>query len=224
MSFFFTRTLIFSFSMALASFLLLTAAAATAHGQSASASAPATSSSSSILAQSSPSWLSSIGVPSGVATSYPTGQIDTGATLSTQTLNLTAYPSPWTAPPTDSAEVQAVYNAIDWTHVPNATVQKATANGDLDMSGADVSNDNFCWWSNTNCVTPKVNYLPQDIYYCPRVGDWGLTYDDGPFNPTGNNATTQWSEPNLYNFLAEHNNQKATLFVSPWRSSFSALC
>lgn len=173
-----------------------------------------TATSSSILAVSSPTWLPDFPVPSGVATSYPTGQVPTSDTLPTQTLNLSSYPEPWSSPPTDHPEIQTVINAIDWSHVPNATVRKADSNGDLDFSGYDASTDPDCWWSDTNCVQPKVSYLPQDIYRCPRVGDWGLTYDDGPFNPTGNNATDQWAEPNLYNFLAEHNNQKATLFVS----------
>ncbi|KAI8147218.1 hypothetical protein BJV82DRAFT_598198 [Fennellomyces sp. T-0311] len=161
-----------------------------------------------VLAVPSPTWLPSFPVPSGVATSYQTSR-NTDPTLDRTTLNLTAYPEPWTSPTTNHPEIQAVINAIDWSHVPNATVNKAKSNGDLDMSGYDAS-DPYCWWSNTNCVKPKVTYLPEDIYYCPRPGDWGLTYDDGPFNPpdTGN---ASWAEPNLYNFLAEHE-QTATLF------------
>ena len=171
----------------------------------------ATSTDSGILAVSSPTWLPQFSVPSGVATSYQTNR-NTDPTLSTQTLNLTAYPEPWGAPTTNTPEIQNVINSIDWGHVPNATVRKALSNGDLDMSGYDSTTDPYCWWSDSNCVKPKVSYLPEDIYYCPRVGDWGLTYDDGPFNvpDTGNSS---WAEPNLYNFLAEHN-QTATLFVS----------
>lgn len=177
-----------------------------------SSGSPSAFSSGSILAVSSPTWLPNFPVPSGVATSYPSGPIPTGATLDRTTLNLTDYPTGWESPPTDHPEVQAVINAIDWSRVPNATVHKALSNGDLDMNGYPDS-DPYCWWSDTNCVKPKVDYLPEDIYLCPRVGDWGLTYDDGPFNPTGDNTTDRYAEPELYNFLAAHN-QKATLFVS----------
>lgn len=47
-------------------------------------------------------------------------------------------------------------------------------------------------------------------------GDWGLNYDDGPFNRyTDSNAAVEnkYAEPALYNFLAE-NNLHSTLFVS----------
>ncbi|RCH97830.1 hypothetical protein CU098_001544, partial [Rhizopus stolonifer] len=43
-------------------------------------------------------------------------------------------------------------------------------------------------------------------------GDWGLTYDDGPFiKVSGQTYENSYAEPRLYNFLAE-TNQKATLF------------
>lgn len=170
--------------------------------------------SSGLLAVQSPTWLPDFPKPSGVVTSYPTGPADTGATLDKTTLNLTAYPEPWGKPTVDHPEIKAVIDAIDWSHVPNATVNKAKSNGDLDMDGYDASNDPYCWWSDTNCVKPKVSYLPEDIYYCPNVGDWGLNFDDGPYNPSDDDPIlNKYSEPELYNFLAEHN-QTATLFVS----------
>lgn len=43
-------------------------------------------------------------------------------------------------------------------------------------------------------------------------GDWGLNYDDGPFNLAGEEALDKWAEPELYNFLAKTNDQKASLF------------
>ncbi|CDS08304.1 hypothetical protein LRAMOSA02252 [Lichtheimia ramosa] len=168
--------------------------------------------SSGLLAVQSPTWLPDFPKPSGVVTSYPTGPADTGATLDKTTLNLTAYPEPWGKPTVDHPEIKAVIDAIDWSHVPNATVNKAKSNGDLDMDGYDASNDPYCWWSDTNCIKPKVSYLPEDIYYCPNVGDWGLNFDDGPYNPSDDDPIlNKYSEPELYNFLAEHN-QTATLF------------
>ncbi|KAI9013908.1 chitin deacetylase [Phycomyces nitens] len=167
--------------------------------------------SSGILAVSSPTWLPAFPKPSNVLDGYPTGPLDTSTTLSHATLDLKVYPEPWKSPSTTHPEVLAVYNAIDWTHVPAASTHKAKSNGDLDFAGYDENKDPYCWWSDTNCVDPKVSYLPSDISYCPRAGDWGLTYDDGPFNPTGNSAVDKYAEPNLYNFLAT-TNQKSTLF------------
>ncbi|KAI7877498.1 glycoside hydrolase/deacetylase [Lichtheimia hyalospora FSU 10163] len=177
-----------------------------------SSSSPSSSSDNGLSPQASPTWLPDFPKPADIISSYPSGNgPEITDTLSKQTLNLSAYPEPWGKPTTDHPEIQKVIQAIDWSKVPNATIHTPKGNGDLDMSGYDSNTDPYCWWSATNCVKPKTNDLPEDIYYCPRVGDWGLTYDDGPFNPTDDNATSSWSEPNLYNFLAKHN-QTATLF------------
>ncbi|KAF9909257.1 chitin deacetylase [Linnemannia zychae] len=53
-----------------------------------------------------------------------------------------------------------------------------------------------CWWTCQKCESPT------DITSCPKVGTWGLTYDDGP-SP---------DSPRLYDNLSAHN-QKATLFI-----------
>lgn len=134
-------------------------------------SSAATPSSSGILAVSSPTWLPSVAPISGLPTAVPTGSIPTGAlATSVPNFNASAYPEGWKTPPTDSAEVQAVIKALDWTKVPNAPTHKAESNGDLVMTGYDANTDPYCWWSDTNCVKPKVDYLPEDIYYCPRPG------------------------------------------------------
>ncbi|CAO3621367.1 unnamed protein product [Cunninghamella blakesleeana] len=184
-------------------------------GTPTSSAASSTSSSSStsdgLLPQSSPTWLPNFTRPSNVNNGYTnTNQIDTNATLSRTTLNTTDYPEPWSPATTDHPEVQAVYNSIDWSKVPNATVHQVNKDGSVIVTGGA---DDYCWWSSSNCIQPKVNYLPQDVYYCPTAGDWGLNYDDGPYNPSDTDAVlNQYAEPQLYNFLAEHNNQKATLF------------
>ncbi|KAI8350133.1 hypothetical protein BD560DRAFT_450161 [Blakeslea trispora] len=149
--------------------------------------------------------------PTDVVTSYNPGPYDTSASLSTA--QLAGFPTPWTSPPTDSAEVLAVYNKIDWSLVPKAPVRKQDANGAW-LSTSDGESDPYCWWSSTNCVKPKASYLPPDIYTCPNAGDWGLNYDDGPFNRyTDSNAKVEneYAEPALYNFLAR-NNLHSTLF------------
>lgn len=147
-----------------------------------------------------------------VVSSYNYGPYNTSAQLPTYTL--TSYPEPWKTPDTTNAEVQAAIAKIDWSLVPNAPVRVQDANGFT--PDTDGSEDPYCWWSDTNCVTPKIN-IPQDYYTCGRKGDWGLSYDDGPFNLyTGADAAEEnpYAEPALYNFLEEHENQKTNLFVS----------
>ncbi|KAG2237530.1 hypothetical protein INT48_005566 [Thamnidium elegans] len=167
------------------------------------------SSTSDYIAQFSPIF-PSMAPASGVVSSYNYGPYDTATTLPTTTLS--GYPSPWASPDTKSNEVQDAYNKIDWSLVPKAPVRKQNSKGFV--PDTDGSKDPYCWWSDTNCVTPKIR-IPQDIYQCPTKGDWGLSYDDGPFNRyTDENAAVEnpYAEPALYNFLAEHNNQKANLF------------
>ncbi|KAG0173299.1 hypothetical protein DFQ28_005954 [Apophysomyces sp. BC1034] len=174
----------------------------------------ATSTSSSILAVSSPAWLPDFPKPADVVAAYPTNLPNITATLSHASLNLSEYPEPWSSPKTDHPEIAAVMKALDWTKVPNAAIHTDDKNGDISFSGYDENKDPYCWWSDTNCVKPKATYLPEDVYECPKAGDWGQTFDDGPFNPSDEKALiplNKWAEPELYNFLAQHN-QKATLF------------
>jgi hypothetical protein len=183
-------------------------------------SAAATTTSSGILAVASPTWLPDFPKPTGVNSGYPSGTLNLTDSLPHTSLNLSSYPEPWGEPTTDHPEIKAVMKAIDWTKVPKAPIRKAKSNGDLDMSGYDEGKDPYCWWSDTNCVKPKASYLPEDISICPNAGDWGLNYDDGPFNPQGEDKELdKWAEPELYNFLAKTNNQKATLFVSNFHST-----
>lgn len=148
-----------------------------------------------------------------VVTSYNPDQFDSTLTLDTN--GLSGYPNAWEAPSTTSAEVKAAYNLINWSKVPKAPVRKQKSNGAW-VSDSDGDSDPYCWWSSTNCISPKASYLPDDIYTCPKKGDWGLNYDDGPFNRyTDENAKKEnpYAEPALYNFLRK-TNQKSTLFVS----------
>lgn len=163
------------------------------------------------IAQFSPAF-PSMTPATGVVTSYNPGPYNISAELETYTLK--GYPEPWSSPDPKHPEVQAVYKKIDWSLVPKAPVRKQTSKGFVPDTDGDK--DPYCWWSDTNCVSPKIN-IPKDIYECPTKGDWGLSYDDGPFNRyTGEDAKTEnpFAEPALYNFLAENNNQKASLFVS----------
>ncbi|KAI8887547.1 carbohydrate esterase family 4 protein [Backusella circina FSU 941] len=177
------------------------------------AKAKSTSTSSGILAVESPAWLPAFKAPTGVNSGYPTGELTLSDTLPRETLDLSAYPAPWGKVSTTHPEVKKVIAAIDWTKVPKAPVRKTKANGDIDMTGYDSAKDPYCWWSDSNCVKPKASYLPEDVSFCPNAGDWGLNYDDGPYNPSSQDKElNKWAEPELYNFLAKTKNQKATLF------------
>lgn len=160
-------------------------------------------------AQVSPAYLSNVVPLPGNVESYPTGgngSVPTGP-LATVSFNTSGYPTPWKKAPTTGAEVQAAIAAINWNIVPNAAVRKANANGDLSFSGYDSNTDPDCWWSSSGCIKSKNPSIPPDVAACPEVGDWGLTYDDGPLT----SEAGSWAEPNLYDFLATHN-QKAGLF------------
>jgi peptidoglycan/xylan/chitin deacetylase (PgdA/CDA1 family) len=159
--------------------------------------------------QKSPVFPSTLVVAAGAPKALTVGT-PTAGTL-TQSATLTGYPPAWTIPPTNSAEVVAAIAAVDWTKVPNIAPKKFDANSNPIVTGY-AATDPDCWWSDTNCDVPKQTYLPPDIWYCPRPGDWGLTYDDGPFNQGISAADNPYAEPALYNFLAAHGNQKSTLF------------
>ncbi|CEP19641.1 hypothetical protein [Parasitella parasitica] len=164
--------------------------------------------SSGLVAQFSPSF-PSLPEPTNVVTTYQAGPYATPKKLSRATLK--GFPEPWEAPDTSSAEVQAVYKKLDFTKIPKAPVRKQNPDGTW-VSTSDGESDPFCWWSSTNCVKPKASYLPPDIYTCPKKGDWGLTYDDGPYNlGKDDKVANKYAEPYLLNYLAE-NNLHATLF------------
>jgi hypothetical protein len=158
-------------------------------------------------------------VPRNVITSYQdSNPYDTGKKyLSQETLNLKKYPTPWTKPDINHPEVQAAIKSIDWNFVPNSKIREKYS-GDLDFSHYNEQQDLDCWWSASNCVKPKISYLPPDLYTCPyNQSEWGLTFDDGPFNVLDKDDEdafneNPYAEPELYNFLADVG-VKSTLFV-----------
>lgn len=159
-------------------------------------------------------------IATDVITSYDgVSRYDThGKSLSRKTLDLSKYPEPWSKPDIDHEEVQAAINSIDWDLVPDANIRVLNGFGDIDFAAYDENRDSDCWWSASNCKEPKVDYLPEDIYTCPHKGEWGLTYDDGPFNLRDSDEIdadeeNPYAEPVLYNYLAKHN-IKSNLFVS----------
>ncbi|KAK0554323.1 hypothetical protein OC861_000621 [Tilletia horrida] len=116
------------------------------------------------------------------------------------------YPTPWLNGATTGAtllssdsEGQSVWKSIS-SGIPNIPVRSG-AQGVLNFNGYNQQQDPDCWWSASQCHTPKQSGIPQDVYNCPEPSTWGLTFDDGP-NCTHNA---------FYDFL-EKNNQKATLY------------
>ncbi|KAI9299944.1 hypothetical protein BJ944DRAFT_171609 [Cunninghamella echinulata] len=161
--------------------------------------------------QSSPTWLADIKPLPGNVQAYPKGdntQIPTGPFTASSNITLQGYPTVWASPPTDSPEIQAVYQSIDWSLVPNSTVHSANKDGTPNTSGYD-SSDPDCWWTYNGCTQSKHTNVPSDIAYCPNVGDFGISFDDGPLTKEDGG---EWAEPNLYDALAKSNNQKAALF------------
>ncbi|KAI9319050.1 hypothetical protein BX666DRAFT_1854970 [Dichotomocladium elegans] len=170
---------------------------------------------SSLLAQTSPVWLANVPTPTAnaVATQYPKDEDIKVAPLGgPYPLDISTYPRPLKMPPSDHPEVQEVMKHIDWSKVPK--IQPRTIKDYLvDTSGYDPRTDTDCWWTASTCKKPKLDYLPEDIYTCPKAGQWGLNYDDGPLRVWSfDQEKRQWEEPRFYNFMVEHNKQKATLF------------
>ncbi|ORZ08711.1 hypothetical protein BCR42DRAFT_302126, partial [Absidia repens] len=167
---------------------------------------------------SSPTWLNNIAIPTNhlLVQRYPK-QVDIKPTTDLSYLaakiDMSKYPPPLEKPPVDHPEIQKVMKDIDWTKVPNIAPRKVN-NFVLDRSEYNTKEDPDCWWSITTCKHPKVNYLPDDVYYCPRAGDWGLNYDDGPYKnwyPVSVQDKA-FDQPRFYNYLLKNGNQKATLF------------
>ncbi|KAI8647854.1 hypothetical protein BD408DRAFT_378074 [Parasitella parasitica] len=160
----------------------------------------ATTSSNGILSTSSPAYLPKFkfkGSKPRLLHPVPTGPITKKSSL-----DASKYPQAWTQPDINHPEVRAAIRAINWNYVPKFSPR-------ADDMPYDVATDEACWWTRTQCTTVKARYLPNDVKFCPKVGDFGLTYDDGPLLPTSENDP--WAEPRLYNFLASQK-QTATLF------------
>ncbi|KAI7879108.1 glycoside hydrolase/deacetylase [Lichtheimia hyalospora FSU 10163] len=99
-----------------------------------------------------------------------------------------------------SAEFQALYDSIDWTKAPKVDPRTLDPAGGLNMTAYDPK-DPDCWWSASQCVTPKLPDVNADIYACDEPETLGLTFDDGP----------NCSHNAFYDYL-EEKKQKASMF------------
>jgi hypothetical protein len=122
-----------------------------------------TKSSSGILAVSSPSYFPNFPFH-GANAKYP---VPSGPLSRNSNLNKEKYPEAWTEPDVNHPEVQRAIRSIDWKYVPKFKPRT------MDMEYDEITDD-ACWWSNSQCTTPNVDYLPQDVKFCPNVGDFGL--------------------------------------------------
>ncbi|KAI7871628.1 hypothetical protein BDF14DRAFT_1962681 [Spinellus fusiger] len=163
---------------------------------------------------SSPVWLEHVPLPSNFVLSYQPDQKAMSGPLvpSDFQVDKKQYPPPNATPPTHHPEVKAVISAIHWDKVSKSPIRKVV-DWALVVEGYDYIGDPDCWASSSLCRYPKALDLPEDVHTCPNAGDWGLSFDDGPFKAwTTSPEDKAWESPRLYNFLADHGNQKATLF------------
>ncbi|KAI9300897.1 hypothetical protein BJ944DRAFT_170057 [Cunninghamella echinulata] len=170
-----------------------------------------------ILAQASPAWLSHVPLPTNsiLKQAYPKDTEIKMVELNqfmTQ-LDMSKYPEPLKQPPGNHPEIQNVMKQIDWSKVPKIQPRKVN-NFMLDTASYNTAADPDCWWSASTCKKPKLDYLPEDVYYCPQSGHWGLNYDDGPYKKWYpiNEEDKQFDQPRFYNYLLQQEKQKATLF------------
>ncbi|KAF9962967.1 chitin deacetylase [Mortierella alpina] len=103
-----------------------------------------------------------------------------------------AYPALDCTPFTEDPQVQAWLKLVDFSKTP---VFPPSIKGECPVDTASIPKGR-CWWTCQKCEDKD------DIVVCPKVGTWGLTYDDGP-SP---------DSPRLYDVLKQHNT-KATLFI-----------
>ncbi|KAF9108010.1 hypothetical protein BGX27_008501, partial [Mortierella sp. AM989] len=115
----------------------------------------------------------------------------------------TDWPDYGKIPDTNSPEVKAWVDSIDWSKVPKLSIREAQVMGEPPQCPkAEVPLDE-CWWTCSGC------FAEDDIYECPGKTDWGLTFDDGP-----QEGTTE----GLLDVLKQKN-ATATFFVTGMKSS-----
>ncbi|BGP56273.1 hypothetical protein JCM8202_001408 [Rhodotorula sphaerocarpa] len=84
--------------------------------------------------------------------------------------------------------------------IPNIPV-RGNRYGNWSNVHYNYDQDPDCWWSATNCVTPKLPGLKNDTVACGEANTWGYTLDDGP----------NCSHNAFYDYL-QSIDQKATVF------------
>ncbi|KAI9433221.1 carbohydrate esterase family 4 protein [Lactarius indigo] len=92
-----------------------------------------------------------------------------------------------------------------WANISSSIPTNILPKGQLYDSTINVTynwaNDPDCWWTDSQCTTPKIAGLPPDVSSVPEPKTIGYGFDDGP-NCTHNR---------FYDYLASQN-QKATMY------------
>lgn len=101
--------------------------------------------------------------------------------------------------PANDTVALAKFNAI--TGIPNIAPKGVNGTLSNDTINNYPATDPDCWWTSSDCVTPKVSGLAPDISSVPEPRTLGYGFDDGPF----------CSHNEFYNYLSAQN-QKATMF------------
>ncbi|KAG0379620.1 chitin deacetylase [Mortierella sp. AD032] len=91
-------------------------------------------------------------------------------------INVDQYPGKDQIPDVNHPQVKAWVKEIDWSKVPKIPVAQGLPDAPRfpKCPPRDKVNPSHCWWSCDECLSPT------DVVACPTVGNWGLTYDDGP--------------------------------------------
>ncbi|GBB90753.1 hypothetical protein RclHR1_01780020 [Rhizophagus clarus] len=113
-------------------------------------------------------------------------------------ISINNYPPTDKVPDTNSAQVQAWLKEIDLSKVPNLPISNG---GKVNTQQAQCGPPTVIQQDQGSWTCQKFT-AEDDVAACPKVGNWGLTYDDGP----------SVSTPKLLSKLNQYN-LKATFFV-----------
>ncbi|KAJ7113052.1 carbohydrate esterase family 4 protein [Mycena epipterygia] len=100
--------------------------------------------------------------------------------------------------PADDTVARAKFLAMN-SSIPNIPI-KGTLTGDFSNFAYDAS-DPDCWWTYSQCLTPKLSGLTADVASVPEPRTLGYGFDDGP----------NCSHNAFYDYLTQKQ-QKATMF------------
>ncbi|KAF8639061.1 hypothetical protein AX17_001757 [Amanita inopinata Kibby_2008] len=93
------------------------------------------------------------------------------------------------------------WNSISGT-IPTTISIKGTLDGNFStFTPTYPKDDPDCWWTLDQCVSPKLQGLPPDVFQVPEPNTLGYGFDDGP----------NCSHNAFYDYLSSQN-QKATMF------------
>lgn len=104
----------------------------------------------------------------------------------------------------DDQEARDLFNAILATNSEFLNITPALSVDGIPQVGTyDWHADEACWWSFTQCRTPRTDQIPADTYSCQSQNTWGLSVDDGP----------TCSSSQLYDVLEEYNTLASLYYI-----------